>query len=102
MVAQKTTMAVRLAFLFYHYCLVHIEPLWKFSYLLDQDTIVNIKSEVFIVPKFSLIFIQALRQLRQIAHEVSQSNVTGWGRRPAALRALSQRLSRLTYSHHLI
>ncbi|KAB2611263.1 homeobox-leucine zipper protein ATHB-15 [Pyrus ussuriensis x Pyrus communis] len=36
----------------------------------------------------------ALRQLRQIAHEVSQSNVTGWGRRPAALRALSQRLSR--------
>uniref|UniRef100_F6HYB4 Homeobox-leucine zipper protein ATHB-15 n=1 Tax=Vitis vinifera TaxID=29760 RepID=F6HYB4_VITVI len=36
----------------------------------------------------------ALRQLRQIAQEVSQSNVTGWGRRPAALRALSQRLSR--------
>ncbi|XP_004302866.1 PREDICTED: homeobox-leucine zipper protein ATHB-15 [Fragaria vesca subsp. vesca] len=36
----------------------------------------------------------ALRQLRQIAHEVSQSSVTGWGRRPAALRALSQRLSR--------
>lgn len=41
------------------------------------------------------IFLQALRQLRQIAHEVSQSNVTGWGRRPAALRVLSQRLSRL-------
>ncbi|XP_062078003.1 homeobox-leucine zipper protein ATHB-15-like isoform X2 [Humulus lupulus] len=36
----------------------------------------------------------ALRQLRQIAHEVSRSNVTGWGRRPAALRVLSQRLSR--------
>ncbi|MED6204835.1 Homeobox-leucine zipper protein ATHB-15 [Stylosanthes scabra] len=36
----------------------------------------------------------ALRQLRQISHEVSQSNVTGWGRRPAALRALGQRLSR--------
>lgn len=36
----------------------------------------------------------ALRQLKQIAQEVSQSNVTGWGRRPAALRALSQRLSR--------
>ncbi|KAL5176389.1 Homeobox-leucine zipper protein ATHB-15 [Glycine soja] len=36
----------------------------------------------------------ALRHLRQISHEVSQSNVTGWGRRPAALRALSQRLSR--------
>ncbi|XP_062106229.1 homeobox-leucine zipper protein ATHB-15-like isoform X2 [Humulus lupulus] len=32
--------------------------------------------------------------LRQIAHEVSQSIVTGWGRRPAALRVLSQRLSR--------
>ncbi|XP_010249545.1 PREDICTED: homeobox-leucine zipper protein ATHB-15-like isoform X2 [Nelumbo nucifera] len=36
----------------------------------------------------------ALRQLRQIAQEVSRSTVTGWGRRPAALRALSQRLSR--------
>ncbi|GAU24732.1 hypothetical protein TSUD_355610, partial [Trifolium subterraneum] len=36
----------------------------------------------------------ALRHLRQISHEVSQPNVTGWGRRPAALRALSQRLSR--------
>ncbi|KAL5729051.1 Homeobox-leucine zipper protein ATHB-15 [Ranunculus cassubicifolius] len=36
----------------------------------------------------------ALRQLRQIALESSQSTVTGWGRRPAALRALSQRLSR--------
>ncbi|XP_050232320.1 homeobox-leucine zipper protein ATHB-15 isoform X2 [Mercurialis annua] len=36
----------------------------------------------------------ALRQLRQIAQEVSQSNVANWGRRPAALRALSQRLSR--------
>ncbi|KAK9102329.1 hypothetical protein Sjap_019583 [Stephania japonica] len=38
--------------------------------------------------------LEALRHLRQIAQEVSQSNVTGWGRRPAALRALSQRLSR--------
>nr|AAX19054.1 class III HD-Zip protein 5 [Populus trichocarpa] len=36
----------------------------------------------------------ALRQLRQIAQEASQSSVTNWGRRPAALRALSQRLSR--------
>ncbi|KAB5563906.1 hypothetical protein DKX38_003960 [Salix brachista] len=36
----------------------------------------------------------ALRHLRQIAQEASQSNVTNWGRRPAALRALSQRLSR--------
>ncbi|XWS52397.1 hypothetical protein CRYUN_Cryun11dG0067000 [Craigia yunnanensis] len=39
----------------------------------------------------------ALRQLRQIAQEVSQPNVTGWGRRLAALRALSQRLSRQIY-----
>lgn len=36
----------------------------------------------------------ALRQLRQISQEVSQPTVSGWGRRPAALRALSQRLSR--------
>ncbi|CAI0474716.1 unnamed protein product [Linum tenue] len=36
----------------------------------------------------------ALRQLRQIAQEVSQTNVSNCGRRPAALRALSQRLSR--------
>ncbi|XP_057526615.1 homeobox-leucine zipper protein ATHB-15-like [Amaranthus tricolor] len=36
----------------------------------------------------------ALRQLRQIAQEVSQPNVSNWGRRPAALRALSQKLSR--------
>ncbi|RZC86115.1 hypothetical protein C5167_026793 [Papaver somniferum] len=33
----------------------------------------------------------ALRQLRQISLEVSQSTVTGWGRKPAALRALIQR-----------
>lgn len=45
-----------------------------------------------------IIFVQALRHLRQIVHEVSQSTVTGWGRRPAALRALSQRLSRLASS----
>ncbi|XP_024971803.1 homeobox-leucine zipper protein ATHB-15 [Cynara cardunculus var. scolymus] len=36
----------------------------------------------------------ALRQLRQIAQEASQSSTPNWGRRPAALRALSQRLSR--------
>ncbi|KAF8393424.1 hypothetical protein HHK36_021668 [Tetracentron sinense] len=36
----------------------------------------------------------ALRQLKQIAQEFSQSTVTGVGRRPAALQALSQRLSR--------
>ncbi|KAJ0785188.1 putative transcription factor & lipid binding HD-SAD family [Helianthus annuus] len=39
--------------------------------------------------------IMALRQLRQIALEVSQSGApNNWGRRPAELRALSQRLSR--------
>ncbi|CAL0305643.1 unnamed protein product [Lupinus luteus] len=42
----------------------------------------------------SVIVIQALRYLRQISQEVSQPSVTGWGRRPAALRALSQRLSK--------
>ncbi|KAL3511750.1 hypothetical protein ACH5RR_024467 [Cinchona calisaya] len=36
----------------------------------------------------------ALRHLRQIAQEVSQSNINNWARRPAALRGLSQRLSR--------
>ncbi|XP_068641435.1 homeobox-leucine zipper protein ATHB-15-like [Aristolochia californica] len=36
----------------------------------------------------------ALRQLRQIAQEVSASTITGWGKRPAALRALSLRMSR--------
>ncbi|KAI3803387.1 hypothetical protein L1987_31538 [Smallanthus sonchifolius] len=38
--------------------------------------------------------LEALRQLRQIAQEVSQASTPNWGRRPAALRALSQRLSR--------
>ncbi|KAL8056137.1 hypothetical protein ABFX02_04G099900 [Erythranthe guttata] len=37
----------------------------------------------------------ALRHLKQIAQDISQSsNVSNWGRRPAALRALSHRLSR--------
>ncbi|KAJ8755728.1 hypothetical protein K2173_024272 [Erythroxylum novogranatense] len=40
------------------------------------------------------ITMAALRHLRQIAQEISQANVTNWGRRPAALRALSQRLSK--------
>ncbi|GFP85657.1 homeobox-leucine zipper protein PjHB15b [Phtheirospermum japonicum] len=39
--------------------------------------------------------IAALRQLRMIAQDISQSsNVSNWGRRPAALRALSHRLNR--------
>ncbi|KAL3632967.1 Homeobox-leucine zipper protein ATHB-15 [Castilleja foliolosa] len=40
------------------------------------------------------ITISALRQLKQIAHDISQSSVNNWGRRPVALRALSHRLSR--------
>ncbi|GAB2228070.1 hypothetical protein Droror1_Dr00009900 [Drosera rotundifolia] len=36
----------------------------------------------------------ALRHLRQIAQEVSQPNVSYWGRRPAALRALGLKLNR--------
>ncbi|KAH6781357.1 Homeobox-leucine zipper family protein / lipid-binding START domain-containing protein [Perilla frutescens var. frutescens] len=36
----------------------------------------------------------ALRQLRQMAQDISQTNISNWGRRPAALRALSHRLSR--------
>ncbi|KAL8522465.1 hypothetical protein ACS0TY_012577 [Phlomoides rotata] len=36
----------------------------------------------------------ALRQLRQMAQDISQSNISNWGRRPAALRALTHRLSR--------
>lgn len=41
-----------------------------------------------------LFLLQALRNLRQISQEVSQPNSNGWGRRPAALRALGQRLSK--------
>ncbi|KAK7260403.1 hypothetical protein RIF29_26419 [Crotalaria pallida] len=54
-----------------------LRPLYESSIMLAQKTTMA-----------------ALRQLRQISLEVSQSNVTGWGRRPAALRALGQRLSR--------
>lgn len=41
--------------------------------------------------------IQALRYLRQVAHEDTHSVITGWGRQPAALRALSQKLTRLSF-----
>ncbi|KAK4756480.1 hypothetical protein SAY87_006607 [Trapa incisa] len=55
-----------------------LRPLYELSTMLAQKTTMA-----------------AMRQLRQMAQEVSQSNVSsGWGRRPAALRALSQRLSR--------
>ncbi|KAF6164178.1 hypothetical protein GIB67_010148 [Kingdonia uniflora] len=54
-----------------------IRPLYESSVMLAQNTTMA-----------------ALRQLRQIAQEVSQPTVSGWGKQPAALRALSQRLSR--------
>ncbi|GFP96706.1 homeobox-leucine zipper protein PjHB8 [Phtheirospermum japonicum] len=54
-----------------------LRPLYESSTLLSQRTT-----------------LAALRQLRQISQEITQPNVTGWGRRPAALRALGQRLSR--------
>ncbi|KAF2285357.1 hypothetical protein GH714_000759 [Hevea brasiliensis] len=54
-----------------------LRPLYESSTLLAQKTTMA-----------------ALRHLRQISQEVSQPNASGWGRRPAALRALSQRLSK--------
>nr|GEV28492.1 homeobox-leucine zipper protein ATHB-15 [Tanacetum cinerariifolium] len=55
-----------------------LRPLYESSTMLAQKTTM-----------------MALRQLRQIALEVSQSGTpNNWGRRPAALRALSQRLNR--------
>ncbi|KAK8660769.1 hypothetical protein V6N13_051680 [Hibiscus sabdariffa] len=54
-----------------------LRPLYESSTLLAQKTTMA-----------------ALRHLRQISQEISQPNVTGWGRRPAALRALSQKLSK--------
>lgn len=54
-----------------------LRPLYESSTLLAQKTTIS-----------------ALRQLRQISQEISQPAISNWGRRPAALRALSQRLSR--------
>ncbi|KAB2072603.1 hypothetical protein ES319_A07G027500v1 [Gossypium barbadense] len=54
-----------------------LRPLYESSTLLAQKTTMA-----------------ALRHLRQISQEISQPDVTGWGRRPAALRALSQKLSK--------
>lgn len=118
LLAQRTTMAVRLLFLSnnFHCTLVMLYDLklWNHKvygfhkpdifwwlrasapcidiYLFDKD----IKGMEFGLNCFCnhVIVIQALRHLRQISQEVSQPNVTGWGRRPAALRALSQRLSK--------
>ncbi|XP_060208354.1 homeobox-leucine zipper protein ATHB-15-like isoform X1 [Lycium barbarum] len=54
-----------------------LRPLYESSMLLSQRTTMA-----------------ALRHLRQISQEISHPTVTGWGRRPAALRALGQRLSK--------
>ncbi|GAB2293495.1 Homeobox-leucine zipper protein ATHB-15 [Dionaea muscipula] len=54
-----------------------LRPLYESSIMLAQKTTMA-----------------ALRHLRQIAQEVVQPNVSNWGRRPAALRALGQKLSR--------
>ncbi|KAG9144468.1 hypothetical protein Leryth_014506 [Lithospermum erythrorhizon] len=54
-----------------------LRPLYESSILLSQRTTMA-----------------ALHQLKQISIEVSQPTMSSWGRRPAALRALSQRLSR--------
>ncbi|KAF0915951.1 hypothetical protein E2562_000587 [Oryza meyeriana var. granulata] len=49
------------------------------------------ESSAMVAQKMSMA---ALRYLRQVAHEDTRSVITGWGRQPAALRALSQKLSR--------
>ncbi|KAG5591514.1 hypothetical protein H5410_042028 [Solanum commersonii] len=54
-----------------------LRPLYESSTLLSQRTTMA-----------------ALRHLRQISQEISHPTVSGWGRRPAALRALGQRLSK--------
>ncbi|KAF7830109.1 Homeobox-leucine zipper protein ATHB-8 [Senna tora] len=45
-------------------------------------------------PLYESSTLLAQKTAMAISQEVSQPNVTGWGRRPAALRALSQRLSK--------
>ncbi|XP_040381320.1 homeobox-leucine zipper protein HOX29 [Oryza brachyantha] len=49
------------------------------------------ESSAMVAQKMSMA---ALRYLRQVAHEDTRSVITGWGRQPAALRALSQKLTR--------
>ncbi|CAM0880257.1 unnamed protein product [Alopecurus aequalis] len=49
------------------------------------------ESSAIVAQKMSMA---ALRYLRQVAHEDTNSVITGWGRQPAALRALSQKLTR--------
>ncbi|XP_024985513.1 homeobox-leucine zipper protein ATHB-8-like [Cynara cardunculus var. scolymus] len=54
-----------------------LRPLYESSTLLAQRTTMA-----------------ALRQLRQISQEISQPMAVSWGRRPAALRAIGQRMSK--------
>lgn len=54
-----------------------LRPLYESSTLLSQRTTMA-----------------ALRVLRQISQEITQPAVSGWGRRPAALRALGQKMSK--------
>ncbi|XP_062195570.1 homeobox-leucine zipper protein HOX29-like [Phragmites australis] len=49
------------------------------------------QSSAIVAQKMSMA---ALRYLRHVAHEDTHSVITGWGRQPAALRALSQKLTR--------
>ncbi|KAM0921135.1 hypothetical protein ACQ4PT_007033 [Festuca glaucescens] len=49
------------------------------------------ESSAIIAQKMSMA---ALRYLRQVVHVDTNSVITGWGRQPAALRALSQKLTR--------
>ncbi|KAJ1282140.1 hypothetical protein BS78_03G027600 [Paspalum vaginatum] len=49
------------------------------------------ESSAMVAQKMSMA---ALRYLRQVAHEDTHSVIIGWGRQPAALRALSQKLNR--------
>ncbi|GJN38022.1 hypothetical protein PR202_gb27028 [Eleusine coracana subsp. coracana] len=49
------------------------------------------ESSAMVAQKMSMA---ALRYLRQVANEDTQSVITGWGRQPTALRALSQKLTR--------
>ena len=46
----------------------------------------------------TLVFVKALRYVRQIAQETSGEVVYGLGRQPAVLRTFSQRLSRYTHA----
>nr|KJB45566.1 hypothetical protein B456_007G312600 [Gossypium raimondii] len=54
----------------------------------------KVRQRMYISARAEELYNQALHHLRQISQEISQPNVTVWGRRPAALRALSHKLSK--------